>query len=128
MVLNSKQKETLMDKQAEKIRDELQRYRCEHGLAKKEDCSLEENSKLKKMIKDGSSLPNEVVQYVGSAGEPVGLFYRMHKADLTEKEIGEYIAFKQLDTLNTIKSCLMFFVVMSLVSVVAGVIFGLSVL
>ena len=111
-----------MKSQTEKIRDELRKYRTNIGFIQKVDCTSDENSSLKKMIKDGTPLPADIEQYVGSSNEPTGYFYRLFETDLNDKELSEYVAFKQLDMLKTIMNCAVFFAIIAGISLFAGVI------
>ena len=46
-------------------------------------------------------------------------FYTIHETDLTESEIREYLTYKQLSLIRTIKNCVMFFTVLTIIGMIA---------
>ena len=107
------------------ITRELKRYRNEYGLIQKIPFSHKENKQFKQMLEDGGILPEGVVEYrMVSTGEPIGKFYLLQEADLTDAEITEYLTYKKLDTLRTIKNCVVFFTVLAAVSLALGFLSG----
>lgn len=93
-------------------KDELQQLRLEYGALEKEFCNTEECKAFKKMLKEKKPLPEGV--YASQDGE----FYRLRKSDLTEEEIKEFLLYKQLDFLSSIKNSVLFFVVVLLIWIV----------
>jgi len=102
------------------LREELRRYKFDNGLLQKIDCSRAETKKFIKLIKSNQSLPDDVFQYTSPADDPIYAFYRIHTYDFTENEIAEYLAYKQLDLLKTIKGYLMFFVILTIIGMIGA--------
>lgn len=93
------------------LKKELRDFYLESLLLQKIDCSNEENKKYSQMKKNNEPLPSGVYEY-----EMENIFYTEYKPDLTQEEKLEYIAFKQLKMINTIKNCTVFFTVLTVVS------------
>lgn len=68
--------------------------------------------RFKKMLKEKKPLPEGV--YASQDGD----FYRLRQSDLTEEEIKEFLLYKQLDYLSSIKNSVLFFVVVLLIWIV----------
>ena len=112
------------------IAKELNRYRREYDLIQKIPYSYKENKEFQKMKNDGEPLPDGVVEYTVT-GEPIGEFYHLYQANLTEAELTEYLTYKKLKMLRTIKNCIVFFTVMTVISLtlaIIGAFAGVSVL
>jgi hypothetical protein len=94
-----------MAKEVLDLRQQLQEYRFKMGINKKIECSKEENLLFKQMSIDGQDLPEGVFrdEPYNTIGYNVYLFYRIGTTDLSENEILEYLMYKQLDILGTIK-------------------------
>lgn len=105
------------------LREELRAYRLEFDLIQKIPCSKRENTEYKKMLKESGTLPEGVYAYIYNNGtESKDEFYTLCETDLTEDEIAEYLTFKKLSLLKTIKTCAVFFTVLSVLGVAACVI------
>lgn len=98
------------------LKKELRNFYLEALLLQKIDCSNEENKKYSQMKKNNEPLPSGVYEYEMENGLGTGTFYTEYKQDLTQEEKLEYIAFKQLKMINTIKNCTVFFTVLTVVS------------
>ena len=109
------------------LRAELNAYRFEMGLLKDIPCSKAENRQYSEMLKAGGKLPEGVLSYLYEDGNVSSAFYTVQKTDLTDAEISEYFACKQLKLLTTIKNCLVFFTVLAVISLVLGFLIGLSI-
>jgi hypothetical protein len=81
------------------------------GILIKEPCIEEENEEFSQMETQGRKLPEDVYRYPQS-----NTYYRMVKADFTEDEITRIIMLKQTQYLRTIKNCLIFFVILTIIS------------
>ena len=104
---------------------ELQRYRSEYGLIQKIPFSHKENKEFRQMLENGGQLPEGVVEYrLVTTGEPIGEFYLRQEAGLTDAEATEYLMYKELELLRTIKNCVVFFTVLVAVSLVLGFLSG----
>lgn len=105
-----------MSKEKTRLRDELNDYKLEFGLKEKRLCSTEENKRYQNLIKNGEKLPDGVYTEIDADGEiSTNSFYTMVDTDLTDDEIKEYIALKQLKLIKTIKNCVLFFTILTLI-------------
>jgi len=84
----------------------------------RENCSDEENKEYSELFND-YKLPLEVFI---DENYTENHFYKISKSDLTDDEIKILIALKQSDNIKTIKNCLVYFVVISVLSIIAGII------
>lgn len=109
-----------MSKQKINLRNELQSYRFEYDLLQKIPCSKQENKEYEKLLCDGEVLPEGVFAYVYDNGETSTTeFYTIYETDLNEKEIKEYLTYKKISLIKTIRNCVMFFTVLTIVAMVA---------
>ena len=109
-----------MPKEKINLRDELQSYKFEFDLLQKIPCSKQENKEYQKLLKEGGVLPEGVFAYVYDSGETSTTeFYTIYETDLTESEIREYLTYKKLSLIRTIKNCIMFFTVLTIIGMVA---------
>ena len=98
---------------------ELNDLQYELQLLQKIDCSKEENKKFKELLKQGQDLPNGVYRYKTETGEELAQFYTIHKpTELSSEERMEYILLKQFQQIKTIKNCVLFFTVLTVISLV----------
>jgi len=100
------------------LKKEIEAYKFDFNFLQKIDCSMEENKKFKQMIKDGQPLPEGIHQYEDTSY----IFYQVCEIELTEKEKDEYIIFKQLEYLRSIKNSMLFFVILTIISMVITII------
>lgn len=59
------------------------------------------------------------------AGEYVN-YYRFEKVDLSEDEIRELLLYRQVSYIKTIKNCVLFFVVLTVISIIGSIIFSFA--
>jgi hypothetical protein len=105
-----------------KCRLELDEMRRDLGVTTKVYCTKEEQNNFQKMKKAGetiSSAGNGQV-FVDSID---GRFYRNVTVDLTNDEINQLMTYRQMQYLKNISSGITFFVVLSIISGVLGIIF-----
>ena len=109
-----------MKKEKCDLREELCAYKFEFDLMQKIACSKEENKKYEKILKDGGTLPEGVFPcYTYDNGEPLtSEFYTIYEPDLTESEITEYLTYKKLDMIRTIKNCILFFTSLTVIGMI----------
>ena len=109
-----------MAKYITNIKKILKDFYFEELLLQKINCSREDNKKYKKMLKNGEPLPNGVFEYKDGIDETdgMGTFYTIYKPDLTQEEKLEYILFKQMSMIRTIKSCVVFFTIVTVISMI----------
>ena len=103
-----------MAKEKINLRDELRAHKFEFDLLQKIPCTKQENTEYKQIVKDGGTLPEGVQACMYETDE----FYKIHEADLTEAEINEYLTYKQLSLIRTIKNCVVFFTVLTVIGLV----------
>lgn len=109
-----------MAKEKIDLRDELRSYKFEFDLLKRIPCSKQENKEYQKLLEEGKALPEGVFAYVYYVGQTSATdFYTIGETDLTESEITEYLTYKKLSFLRTIKNCIMFFTVLTIIGMVA---------
>jgi len=107
-----------MAKEKINLRDELRTHKFEFDLLQKIPCTKQENKKYQKIIEDGGTLPDGVYAY--DYGETqTKEFYTIYEADLTESEVREYLAYKQLSLIRTIKNCVLFFTILTIIVIAA---------
>ena len=97
------------------LRKELRRHKFEFGVLQEIPCTAQENKEYQKLLKSGGTLPEGVYAYEYSDGA----FYTVYEADLTEAEIIEYLTYKKLNLIRTIKNCVMFFTVLTIIAMLA---------
>ena len=111
-----------MAKEKINLRDELRAHKFEFDLLQKIPCTKQENKEYQKLLKDGGTLPEGVYAYVyvyDSGETSTTEFYTIYETDLTESEIREYLTYKQLSLIRTIKNCVMFFTVLTIIGMIA---------
>ena len=109
-----------MAKEKINLRDELQSYKFEFDLLQKIPCTKQENKEYQKLLKNGGALPEGIFAYVYDNGEKSTTeFYTIYETDLTESEIMEYLTYKKLSLIKTIKNCIVFFTVLTIIGMVA---------
>lgn len=102
------------------LREKLHTYKCQYDLTQKIPCSEKENAQYQKIVEAGGTLPEDIHPYiydddVVSKTE----FYTLYEPDLTEKETQEYLTYRKLEFLRTIKNCVLFFTVLTIIGLTA---------
>ncbi len=108
-----------MAKEKINLRDELRAHKFEFDLLQKIPCTKQENKEYQKLLKDGGTLPEGVYAFVFNSYDTPTEFYTIYETDLTESEIREYLAYKQLSLIKTIRNCIMFFTILSIIGMIA---------
>ena len=109
-----------MAKEKINLRDELRYHKFEFDLLQKIPCTKQENKAYQQLLKNGGILPDGVFAYEYDSGEvSTTEFYTVYEADLTEAETQEYLTYKQLSLIKTIKNCVLFFTILTIIGVVA---------
>ena len=96
------------------IREQLTQFRYDHGLIQQIECSKEDRKAYKELLKNGGKLPDGVFE---SDDDP-GYFYTIYKADLSHNELEEYLSYKKIRLLKSIKDCAVFFVVLTVIALI----------
>lgn len=105
------------------LKEELEGYRFEYDLLQSIPCSSQENKEYQQLLKDGGTLPEGVFPYVYDNGDTSKTeFYTVHETDLTESEIKEYLTYKKLGFLRTIKNCVVFFTVLAVIGLILAIV------
>lgn len=108
-----------MAKEIINLRDELRAHKFEFGLLQEIPCTNRENKEYRKILDDGGALPEGVHGRTFGGDEASATeFYTIYETDLTESEIREYLTYKQLSLIRTIKNCVLFFTVLTIIGLV----------
>lgn len=111
-----------MAKEKINLRNELRLYKFDFDLLQKIPCSKKDNKKYEKLLKDGGVLPEGVFAYGYETGDASTTeFYTVYEADLTEAEIVEYLTYKKLSMLRTIRNCILVLTVSSMIYMVVSI-------
>lgn len=108
------------------LNEKLTEYRYEYDLLQKIPFSKEENKKLMALLKAGQPLPEGVYRYKDEVGDELDEFYTVYAAEMDDKQVMEYLTYKKLDMLRTIKNCTVFFTVLAVISLVCGFLLSMS--
>lgn len=105
------------------LRDELKRYKNQFGLLQRIPCTKEENKEYHEILKNGGVLPEGIYPYLNYLNESDNNtipfeFYTVLDTDLTESEIEEYLTYKKLDLIKTIKNCVVFFTTLAVIGLI----------
>ena len=116
------------------LRNELLELKINQGIIEKHPCSLDEVKQYEKLKREGLSLPDNImVQFNGS-------YIRLCETDMTKQEIDELLLLRKMEyerlqteylirqdkQLNTIKNGMIFFVLLTIVSLCIGIYFLLN--
>ncbi|MBR5140313.1 MAG: hypothetical protein IKV16_04580 [Clostridia bacterium] len=98
------------------IKRELEEYRVEYGFIKEEYCTYEENQKYEEILKNGGTLPEGVKPTCYEDGTRSGMYYTVHEEKLTDAERLEYLSYKKLSILKSIRSLVIGILLIAIVS------------
>lgn len=115
-----------MPREKNNIKDILKSYKFDFNLLQQIPCSDSDNKMYKKMLKDGQQLPKGVFHYKNAAGVEINEFYTIYEPDLTQDEINEYLTYKKLSFIKTIKNCAVFFTTLTVISLIIYVVMLLA--
>jgi hypothetical protein len=90
-----------------------------NGILIRKNCTNEENLKYAGMDKSGD-LPTDVFANESSYTEK--RYYKLSKSDLTDDDITTLISLKKVEHLKKIKDCMIYFVIISILSIIIGII------
>lgn len=107
-----------MSEENNKIKKELEDYRVEYGFIKEEWCTYEENQKYEQILKEGGTLPDGVKPSYYEDGERSGMYYTVHEEKLTDTERLEYLSYKKLSLLRSIKALAIILLVIGILSLI----------
>lgn len=108
-----------MAKEIIKLRDVLNLYKFAYDVKQKIPCSKAENKQYQQILKEGGVLPDGVYAYVDELGVTSTTdFHTVYETDLSQQEILEYLTYKKLDMISTIKNCAVFFTVLTVLNII----------
>lgn len=108
-----------MAKEKKDLRAELVNYKYDFDILQKIPCTQDENKAYTKLVKEGKPLPKNVYPFGNDAGTPSDSeFYKLYASDLSDAELAEYLTYKKLSMLKTIKNCLLFFTILTIISMI----------
>jgi hypothetical protein len=110
------------------LKRKLRELHIKHGVFNQVLCSEEESVSLRLLKKSGEPLPDDIYLKYAHILDDKGRFYRLTKADITEKEINELLMYQQTSYLKSIKNGVMFFVVLTIITIAIAIIIRLFIL
>ena len=105
-----------------KLEKELEQLKYDLGILEKDDCYGKEDEEYRALLAQGKPLPDGVIRTNPDSSPEYAAFHRIKKTSLSASELSDYIQYKQLRTLMTIKNCVVFFTVLTVISLACGVI------
>ncbi|MDF2686636.1 MAG: hypothetical protein K0S55_1818 [Clostridia bacterium] len=115
-----------MSKEVIDLKSEIRQFEFDMQFLQKIDCSREENIQFSRMIKNKEALPEGIFQYKTDVGADLEIFYRIYETELTNEEKQKYLQYKQLSSLQSIKNSMIFFVVLTVISLIISLLAVLS--
>ena len=101
------------------LRKELQNFKYDFDILQKIPCTEKDNKEYKQLVKAGKALPKDIYPFGHDAGTPSDSeFYKLYAADLSDAELAEYLTYKKLSMLKTIKNCLLFFTILTIIGMI----------
>ena len=104
------------------IKEQIEEYRLKYDLYEQILCTPEENKLFNELSKQGEKLPDDVYpldpdwRNVNNSGKTE--FCRLIRPELTQEDIMEYLMYKKLNMLKTIKNCLVFFTTLIIIVII----------
>lgn len=98
------------------LRSELFRMRVEFDLIQQVYCSKDEETQIKQLIKSKQPLPD------GIHTDKDGTHYKFVNSDLSKEDMDELLLYRQLKYLQTIKNCMLFFVVLTIIPIILALV------
>ncbi len=110
------------------LANELLELKYKLGILQRTDCTWEEDDKYRSLLRENKPLPDGILYDAPSDGSlELPHFYKVQKANLSKEELAEYVQYKQLKSIVTIKNCLVFFTVLTILSLVGGIITAIAI-
>lgn len=106
----------------------LTEFYVNHGLTEKYHYTPDENAVIANAVSDDIPLADEVYESLDWASNQGNGKYYSIKLTISPEDLLKYIGFKQIDLLSKIRGMLIFFVTITILGLVAGLlnIFSLS--
>ena len=111
-----------------KLTKELEQLKYKLGILQEVDCTYEEDEKYREMLQENKPLPDGILCRNPEGSAEYASFYKVERTTLSEDELAEYLQYKQLKSIITIKNCVVFFTVLTIISLVCGLILTLAML
>ena len=110
-----------MINQTKDVKQELFDKRIEYGRFNIVDCTDQENAMYADMKNNREALPENVRQYKNTnTDQYVDKFYYLKESKLTDSEWQEYLRYVELNRMNTIENCIIFFTVLTIIIFILG--------
>ena len=111
------------------LKEELKSMKLKFGIyTEQEILSESEKEPYIKLLKEGKPMPWDIRCKENEYEPESSSFYRITKTDMTEEEIAEYLRYKELKMLRTIKNCVVFFTTLAVISLVCGALSAITLL
>ena len=117
-----------MAKSTKDFREELDEFRQRYGTVVLVPCSKEENNQYRQLLKNGESLPKGLFRTEGAGEIDSYEFFKKDESCFSEKEQQEYLAYKKIQLLETIRNCVVFFTILTVLGLIGATIFILNLL
>ena len=104
-----------------KFDERLLELKYESGLCQEIDCTDEENKMYLEMLKNKEELPFDIARREEGNGTKPDKFFRVVPLEITSEEIQEYCTLRNMKNIKTIKNCVVFFTVITVISLVATI-------
>ena len=112
-----------MAKEVKNLREELKNYQYDFDILQKIPCTEKENKEYKQLVKAGKPLPKDIYPFGYDSDTPSDSeFYKLYVSDLSDAELAEYLTYKKLSMLKTIKNCLLFFTILTIIGIISALI------
>ena len=111
-----------------KLTKELVQLKYNLGILQGFDCSEDETEKYRKLLSQGMPLPDGILRRNPDSSDEFAMFYTVKETTLSKEELSKYLQYKQLCTLITIKKCVVFFTVLTIISLACSAIAALAIL
>ena len=109
-----------------KLTKELEQLKYELGILKEVGCSDSETEEYRKLLSQDMPLPDGILRRDPEGSIEYASFYKIERTALSKDELIEYMQYKQLKSIITIKKCVVFFTVLAVISLICGLILALS--
>lgn len=93
--------------------EELEQIKFELGIIQKEYCSEVEEKEFKRLKKFNQPIPEDIeIDKINDS------YFRYIETDMSKEEIKELLFYRQVKYLKTIKNSIIFFVVLTVISII----------
>lgn len=96
----------------------LDEFRYDRQLKQRIPCSAADTKRFRRLVKDGGTLPDGVVQRKENR-DSIPEFYTIYDPPISKDDRMEYILHQHTHLLCSIRNCAVFFVCLSIISIIA---------